>query len=66
MAEDLKDELKHAAHLEKIALATEIATFLQRTGSLHTRRAYAKALADLGSWCDRRRITILELTSATK
>ena len=65
VAEDLKDQLKHAAHLEKINLATEIATFLQRTGSPHTRRAYTKALVDLSSWCDKRRITILELSPAT-
>jgi site-specific recombinase XerD len=67
VAEELRDELKRAARLEKIDLAEERETFLQRvsrTQSTHTQRAYRTALDLLDAWSARKGISPLELTPA--
>lgn len=65
VAEGLKDDLKHAAQLEKIDLDEERARFMARLKSKQTQRAYGTALDKLTTWCDSKGITILELTPST-
>ena len=67
VAESLRDELRHAADLERIDYQGERQRFLDRasrTGSRHTRKAYQTALDRLDAWCARQGIATVELSPA--
>lgn len=62
VVEGLRDELKNQVELEKINYAAERETFLaaaSRTGSKHTRRAYASALKRLDAWAASKDLAVL-------
>src|SRR5271157_2938075 len=67
MVDEVKAKLKKAADLERVDYKAERDRFVSttsRTGSLRTRKIYAKALGRLEAWCDRQGISPLELTPA--
>ncbi|MDR0473450.1 MAG: site-specific integrase [Treponema sp.] len=67
MTQKLTQELTAAANLAGIDYQTERETFLNNvgsTGSKHTRRGYAAALARLEAYAERAHISPLELTPA--
>ena len=64
VAEDLKDELKKKAHIEKVDVVMERETFLDRLRSPQTQRAYKTALDRLEEWCASKDINVLEMTPA--
>jgi site-specific recombinase XerD len=66
VAEELRDELKKAARLERIDLQAERTAYLQsmKRGSPHTARSYTAALDAIAVWCARHGIFMLELSPA--
>lgn len=65
IVDNLKDDLKRKADLARIDYKKERKTFLThhagRTKSIHTQRAYDKALGRLDEWAAKRGIDVLEM-----
>ena len=58
------DVINRCIDLAGINWETEKGTFLDYTRSVHTRRAYTKALTDFETWAIRKNLNPLELTAA--